>query len=68
MNSNKTIDKHFVRHELKTPVGVVRGYLSMLKDGDFGKLELTTEQKEIFSRIDKDMLELINKINTLLAD
>jgi len=68
MDINQPIDKHFVRHELKTPVGVVRGYLSMLKDGDFGKLDLTPEQQDIFAKIDKDMLELINKINTLLAD
>jgi signal transduction histidine kinase len=53
---------------LKTPIGVIRGYISMLKDGDFGQLTLTDEQNEIFKKIDNDLLNLIEKINTLLKD
>jgi signal transduction histidine kinase len=62
------MDKPFIRHELKTPIGAIRGYLSMLKEGDFGNLNLTKEQNEIFAKVDNDLLELIKKIDTLLSD
>jgi signal transduction histidine kinase len=62
------MENKITRHELKTPIGIIRGYLSMLKDGDFGPLVLNDEQKNTFEKIDADLLNLIEKINTLLKD
>ena len=62
------MENKIIRHELKTPIGVIRGYMSMLKDGDFGTLTLNDEQKKVFEKIDVDLLNLIEKINTLLKD
>jgi signal transduction histidine kinase len=62
------MDNKIIRHELKTPIGIIRGYLSMLKDGDFGPLTLNDEQAQIFAKIDKDLTDLIEKINTLFKD
>jgi len=62
-NSNQ-----FIRHELKTPLSVLRGYISMLLDGDYGELKLSPKQKEIFDKINSDIDAISDKINTLLKD
>ena len=68
-DGNPKVGKNqFIRHELKTPVGSIKGYLSMLEEGDYGKLELTPDQKEIILKIKTDLEELTGKIDTLLPD
>jgi len=63
VNSNQ-----FIRHELKTPIGTIKGYISMLEEGDYGELNLTEEQKIIFQKIKVNLESLIEKTNTLLPD
>ena len=44
LNENRRLKDEFVfiaAHELRTPVTAIKGYLSMLMDGTFGKLEKT---------------------------
>jgi len=47
----------FTTHELKQPLGVLKGYLIMLQDETLGKLS-TTQQKEV-------LLEMQSSVNTL---
>ncbi|KPJ61990.1 MAG: hypothetical protein AMJ42_00440 [Deltaproteobacteria bacterium DG_8] len=63
MNDLKELNKRylgllgFTTHELKQPLGVLKGYLIMLQDETLGKLS-TTLQKEV-------LLEMQSNVNTL---
>ncbi|MFW0837890.1 MAG: ATP-binding protein [Candidatus Komeilibacteria bacterium] len=48
-------------HQLRTPLSGIKGYLSMLQEGDFGKLppKIKTVIKELFTNADR-MSRLIN--------
>ncbi len=51
-------------HQLYTPLTALRGYISMLAEGDYG--ELKDEQKPILDILDKSARRLIELIKTLL--
>ncbi len=51
-------------HQLYTPTTALRGYASMLLEGDFG--HLSTEQENVIERIDQSASRLIKLIKTLL--
>ncbi len=51
-------------HQLYTPLTALRGYISMLEEGDYG--ELKAEQKPILDILDKSATRLIELIKDLL--
>lgn len=51
-------------HQLYTPLTAIRGYLSMLQEGDFG--ELKTKQQPVVTILDKSAIRLIDLIKNLL--
>lgn len=68
-NTAPNVSKNqFIRHELKTELSSIEGYISMLEDGDYGELNLTPDQKEVLVKIKTNLEELTEKIDTLIAD
>jgi len=53
-----------VSHELRTPLTSIRGYLELIMDGDAG--ELTAEQAEFLSVIDRNADRLLRLVGDLL--
>ena len=51
-------------HQLYTPLTALRGYLSMIQEGEFGKT--TVKQKPIINILEKSSNRLINLIKNLL--
>jgi len=51
-------------HELRSPLGVILGYIPLLLDNTFG--HLTDEQTDILHRIDRNAQELFNLITSVL--
>ncbi len=51
-------------HQLYTPLTALRGYISMLEEGDYGKLN--DDQKPILDILDKSSTRLIELIKNLL--
>lgn len=51
-------------HQLYTPLTAIRGYLSMLTEGDFGKIP--GKQKEVVEILEKSSTRLIELIKNLL--
>ena len=51
-------------HELRTPLNVIVGYVTLLRDGSFGRL--TDEQIAILERVDRSSLELLDLIAATL--
>ena len=51
-------------HQLYTPLTAIRGYLSMMLEGDFG--EVPEQQQPIVDILDKSAVRLIELINNLL--
>ena len=54
-----------VSHQLRTPLSAIRGYTSMLHDGDYGKL--TTKASGAISHIHESSVSMIKLINSLLS-
>lgn len=52
-------------HQLRTPLAAIRGYTSMLKDGDFGKIP--TEASQAVSYIHESSVGMIKLVNSLLS-
>ncbi len=51
-------------HQLYTPLTALRGYVSMLNEGDFGKVP--KQQKDVLSILDQSAVKLIDLIKGLL--
>jgi signal transduction histidine kinase len=51
-------------HQLRTPLTALRGYISMLEEGDYGPI--ADEQKPILDILNKSAVRLIDLINNLL--
>lgn len=52
-------------HQLRSPLTAIKGYLSMLNEGDFGKLQ--REQAAILGQLSHSTNEVINLINDMLS-
>ncbi len=55
---------YIATHELKTPVAVMKGYLSMIQDGSYGKLP--PKFKKPISQLSSANAQLIQLVNDLL--
>ncbi len=53
-----------VSHQLRTPLTAVKGYISMMREGDYG--ELKTEQQDTLGKVAQSAEHLITLINDLL--
>jgi signal transduction histidine kinase len=66
----KTVDKaksefiSIASHQLRTPISIIRGYISMLMDGDFGKVP--EEQRPILDKAQSSVKQLINIVEDIL--
>lgn len=54
-----------ISHELRTPITSIHGYVEMLHDGSLG--DLTANQREVLSRIDRNSQRLIRLVEDLLT-
>lgn len=52
-------------HQLRSPLTAVKGYLSMLVDGDFGKL--AAKQSAVITQVEQSTSEVINVLNDMLS-
>ncbi len=64
LDKAKTEFLSITSHQLRTPLSVIKGYLSMLRDGDYGKL--TKRQQEIISTLQQNTERLIRLVNVFL--
>ncbi|MEI6222300.1 MAG: ATP-binding protein [bacterium] len=66
----KTLDKaktEFVSiasHQLRTPISIIRGFLSMLIDNEYG--DVPTEQKKVLEKTYQNVMRLIQVVDDLL--
>jgi len=51
-------------HDLRNPIGIVMGYIKMMKDGLFG--EVSQPQIEIFKKVENTTGNMLNMVNDLL--
>ena len=51
-------------HDLRNPIGIVMGYIKMMKDGLFG--EVSQPQIEIFKKVENTTRNMLNMVNDLL--
>lgn len=59
----KTMFMRMTGHEMRAPLGTIRGYASMVSEGDFG--ELTTGARAAVEAIDESAASAINMIDRL---
>ena len=52
-------------HQLRSPLTAVKGYLSMLEEGDYG--DLSTDQRQVLTQLTLSTNELINLISDMLS-
>ncbi|WKZ30545.1 MAG: GAF domain-containing sensor histidine kinase [Candidatus Dojkabacteria bacterium] len=66
----KTVDQaksefiSIASHQLRTPISIIRGYISMLLDGDFGPVP--DEQKMMLGKAQQSVKQLINIVEDIL--
>ena len=69
-NKLKELDKKkdefisIVSHELRTPMSIIKGYISLLRDGALG--EVKTKQEEVLKKIFNNTNNLICLVNDML--
>ncbi len=64
LDEAKTEFLSITSHQLRTPLSAIKGYLSMLSDGDYGKM--TKEQNDIVGVLLRNSERLIRLINIFL--
>ncbi len=64
LDKAKTEFVSIASHQLRTPLSVIKGYLSMLIEGDFGRL--TKKQKNIIGVVQQNTDRLIRLVNIFL--
>lgn len=52
-------------HQLRSPLTAIKGYLSMLDEGDYG--EMSDEQRGVVEQLSQSANEVINLINDMLS-
>jgi signal transduction histidine kinase len=64
MNHFKTYLLALTSHQLKTPVGIIRGYATLLREGFYGPV--TDQIKEILSKIEFGTEEVVTLVDDLI--
>ena len=64
LNHFKTHLLSLTSHQVKTPLGIIRGYATLLREGFYG--EATDQQKEILSKIEFATEDVINLVDNLI--
>ncbi len=65
LDKAKTEFLSIASHQLRTPLSAIRGYLSMLDDGDFGALSV--KQKEVMKKTQDNVVRLASLVKDLLS-
>jgi signal transduction histidine kinase len=63
-NHFKTHLLSLTSHQVKTPLGIIRGYATLLREGFYG--QMTDQQKEILSRIEFETEDVVNLVDNLI--
>jgi len=64
LDNAKTEFLSIASHQMRTPLSGIKGYLSMMIDGDFGKF--TDEQQGVLTRVYKEVERLIRLVQVFL--
>ena len=51
-------------HQVKTPLGIIRGYATLLREGFYG--QVTDQQKEILSKMEFSTEDVVNLVDNLI--
>ncbi len=65
LDKAKTEFLSIASHQLRTPLSAIRGYLSLLEEGDFG--EMAVQQKTVIKKMQDNVKRLVNLVNDLLS-
>ena len=64
LNHFKTHLLALTSHQLKTPLGIIRGYSVLLREGFYG--ELSTKQKEVLAKMEFAAEDLVNLVDNVI--
>ncbi len=64
LNHFKTHLLALTSHQLKTPLGIIRGYTALLRDGHYG--EMDERAKEIVAKIELAAEDLVNLVDNVI--
>jgi signal transduction histidine kinase len=64
LNHFKTHLLALTSHQIKTPLGIIRGYATLLREGFYGAV--TDQQKEILSKMEFATEDVVNLIDNLI--
>lgn len=64
LNHFKTHLLSLTSHQVKTPLGIIRGYATLLREGFYGAA--TDAQKEIFSKMEFAAEDVVNLVDNLI--
>jgi len=65
LDKAKTEFLSIASHQLRTPLSAIRGYISLLEEGDFGQLDDT--QVKVLGKAQENVKRLISLVNDLLS-
>lgn len=64
LNHFKTHLLALTSHQLKTPLGIIRGYTALLRDGSYG--EMDERAKEVVAKIELAAEDLVNLVDNVI--
>ncbi len=64
LNHFKTHLLTLTSHQMKTPLGIIRGYATLLREGSYGTL--TAEAKDALAKIELSAQDLVNLIDNVI--
>jgi signal transduction histidine kinase len=65
LDKAKTEFLSIASHQLRTPLSAIRGYLSLLDEGDFG--EMQQAQRDVVTKTQENVRRLVSLVNDLLS-
>lgn len=64
LNRSKNSLLSFAAHQMKAPLGIVKGYATLLREGQYG--EVGEKQKEVFKKIEFTVDELVDLLANVI--